>query len=117
MPRYRPPKWRERNAARELFPLELSDVEIARRVGVSARSVGRWRRAWLAGADPYAHLSSFGAIADQLARLDVSPRRYEPSAMTRRSEAAKATANPQKHGCGSPSTVSPDVIHLGQGGT
>lgn len=63
--RGRQPKWRERNRARALFLQGgLPDVEVARLVGVSARSVGRWRRAFEDGTDwrpPAA--SSFGVIA------------------------------------------------------
>ncbi len=45
MPRFKPPKFKQRNHARLLFGRGLSDVEIARRLKVSPSSVGRWRRA------------------------------------------------------------------------
>lgn len=68
MPRFRPPKFRERNRARALFGTGLSDVAIARAVGVSPRSIGRWRRAWEDGTDWDPGATSFGAITRELKR-------------------------------------------------
>ncbi len=45
VPKFKPPKWRQRNRARLLFAQGLTDVAIARQVRVSPSSVGRWRRA------------------------------------------------------------------------
>lgn len=69
-PKFLPPKYLERNAARRLFGQGLADVEIARRVGASPRSVGRWRKTYEAGSDPWpGRATSFGEITDATKRL------------------------------------------------
>lgn len=44
-PKFKPPKWQERNRAQPLFATGLSDVQIARRLRVGRTTVRRWRHA------------------------------------------------------------------------